>query len=99
MDSTLNLPILFSFCKNTAFNWRKTSTLLSIMYEVFQRDTRLSTAENDMQKSFAFFEDLLIKHSVQSPPKRSAACSCHGVHKIIAVYTAISCSNLYCTLN
>lgn len=40
------------------------------MYEVFQRDTRLSTAENDMQKSFAFFEDLLIKHSVQSPPKR-----------------------------
>eukprot|EP01031_Cornospumella_fuschlensis_P036138 gene36138-43831_t len=60
---------VYAFCKNTAFNWHKTSTLLSIIYEVFQRDARLSSAENDMQKSFAFFEDLLIKHSVHSPPK------------------------------
>jgi hypothetical protein len=45
------------------------------MMEVFLRDTSLTTAENDIDQSFAFFENLLLKHSVESPPKRLASIS------------------------
>eukprot|EP01039_Chlorochromonas_danica_P009106 gene9106-10052_t len=59
----------YAFCKSSAFDYRRISTLLSILYEIFHRDITLTTAENDMNKSFTFFETLLLKHSVESPPK------------------------------
>ena len=61
--------ISYRFCKQRAFCLRRTSTFLSIMNEVFLRDNSLLSIEKSMETSFDFFEQLLIKHSVERSPK------------------------------
>lgn len=58
------------FCKKSAFDSRQTSTLLSIMTDIFLFDTGASTVTHNMQVSFQRFQTILIKHSVERPPKR-----------------------------
>jgi hypothetical protein len=53
-----------------AFDASKTSTFLSMMQELLLRDIGLTTAENSSAKSFLRFEEFLLKHSVDRPPKR-----------------------------
>lgn len=39
------------------------------MNEVFLRDNSLLSIEKSMESSFDFFEELLVKHSVERSPK------------------------------
>lgn len=58
----------YAFCKSSAFDWRRSSTMLSLVHEVFARDSTLTSVENDMSRSFAFFQTQLLKHAIESPP-------------------------------
>lgn len=60
----------FSFCKNEAFDERKTSTLMSILNDIFLFDMTTSDPANTMTQSFNKFKDELLRHSVERPPKR-----------------------------
>eukprot|EP01033_Poteriospumella_lacustris_P017504 gene17504-12520_t len=58
----------YAFCKTHAFDFAKTSALLSIMHVLLERDTRLHTDEIDMFRSCDYFEELLLTHSVERSP-------------------------------
>jgi hypothetical protein len=58
------------FCKKLPFDARQISTLLSIMNEIFLVDAAADTLTHNMHKSFEYFQELVIKHSVERPPKR-----------------------------
>lgn len=60
----------FAFCKDEAFDSRKTSTLMSILNDVFLFDMTTSSPANTMTHSFNKFKDDLLRHSVERPPKR-----------------------------
>jgi hypothetical protein len=60
----------YSFCKEEAFNHEKISTLLSILYDVFLSDMLNQEPANTMTQSFQTFQLLILKHSVERPPKR-----------------------------
>ena len=57
------------FCKEQAFDARKISCFMSIIVDLFKRDT-VSPKNDSMDDSFKYFGDLLLKHSVQRSPKR-----------------------------
>ena len=61
---------LFRFCKKSAFDARQISTFMSIMNEIFLEDARSSTLTNNSKLSFKRFQNYLLKHSVERPPKR-----------------------------
>ena len=69
----LDLSLLFRFCKERAFNERQTSTFLSIMNEIMLRDAELSSVGHSMEKSFDFFKEQVLKHSIEMPPRRSGS--------------------------
>jgi hypothetical protein len=58
----------YGFCKQHAFNYRKTSAFLSILHVLLERDTRLHSDEIDMTRSCDYFEELLQAHSVERSP-------------------------------
>jgi len=58
----------YAFCKDHAFDGRKTSTFLSVMQTIFQRDTESTSAADTIASSYAFFEDTLLKHCVERVP-------------------------------
>jgi hypothetical protein len=58
------------FCKSSAFDAKKTSTFLSIMQEIFSRDTALGTTVKSSSDSFAYLQMLLLRHSIDDSPKR-----------------------------
>lgn len=60
----------YGFCKQHAFNYRKTSSFLSILHVLLERDTRLHSDEIDMTRSCDYFEELLQAHSVERSPYR-----------------------------
>ena len=60
----------FSFCKDEAFDNRKISTLMSILNDIFLHDMTTSDPANTMTQSFNKFKDMLLRHSVERPPKR-----------------------------
>ena len=58
----------YDFCKSQGFNYVATSTFIAIMKEVLLHD--MSDSEFSLVNSFNFFEELVFKHSVHSPPNR-----------------------------
>ena len=58
----------YAFCKDRAFDGRKTSTFLSIMMVVWLRDTESTSAADTIATSYAFFQDTLLKHCVERVP-------------------------------
>ena len=58
----------YAFSKDKAFNSRQTSTFMSIMNDVFARDER-SHGEEEMSASFDYFKEMILKHSIERPPK------------------------------
>ncbi|KAJ3207118.1 hypothetical protein HDU67_007673 [Dinochytrium kinnereticum] len=54
------------FAKEQRFTPNKTSALFSIMKQTHERT--ISSPFVHMDKDFAFFKDLLLKHSIQRPP-------------------------------
>ena len=60
---------LYVFCRENAFSLRKTSSLISIVYDVFNRDAASIAWSNTHEESFAFFNNLLVKHCVDWSPK------------------------------
>lgn len=50
------------------------------MHDLIQRDSRLHSDEVNISSSHVYFEELLLKHSVERSPKRYAVCTflfCH----------------------
>jgi hypothetical protein len=60
----------YSFCKEEGYNNEKISTLLSILYDIFLSDMLNQEPANTMTQSFQTFQVLILKHSVERPPKR-----------------------------
>lgn len=60
----------FSFCKEEAFNSQKISTFMSIMNDIFIDDMRSNDSASTMTNSFKVFQDLILRHSVERPPRR-----------------------------
>lgn len=60
----------FAFCKEEAFDGRKTSTLMSILNDMFLFDMTTSEPSNTMSSSFNKFKSELLRHSVERPPVR-----------------------------
>lgn len=75
--------ISFRFCKETAFDAKKTSTFMSLMNEVLLRDSSNNSYKATMGGRFQTFQDLLIKHSVERPPKSVQIFTPSDVEKIV----------------
>jgi hypothetical protein len=60
---------IYIFCRENAFSLRKISSLISIVYETFNRDASSVAWSNTHAESFAFFNNLLMKHCVDMSPK------------------------------
>lgn len=60
----------FAFCKEQAFDYRKISTYMSIMNEIFLTDMLSSEPSNSMTQSFNNFQNMILNHSVERPPIR-----------------------------
>lgn len=59
----------YAFCKDRAFDAKQTSTFMSIMNEIFIVDAETNSSLNSVDLSFQRFKDLVLKHSVERPPK------------------------------
>jgi hypothetical protein len=59
----------YAFCKERAFDARRTSTFMAIMNEIFHRDSLTTGLVKSRQSSYKFFEELVLKHSVELPPE------------------------------
>ncbi len=58
----------YAFCKDRAFDARRTTTFLSIMHTIWLRDTESNSAADTIATSYAFFQDILLKHCVERVP-------------------------------
>jgi len=58
----------YAFCKGSAFDGLKTSTFMSILRTIWRRDTESTSAADTIATSYAFFEDVLLKHCVERVP-------------------------------
>ena len=58
----------YTFCKDNAFDGRRTSTFVSIMNALFLADTTTHDAARTREASFAHFQAMLLSHSVERPP-------------------------------
>ena len=58
----------YTFCKDQAFDGRRTSTFVSIMNEIFLTDTSTHDPARSREASYLHFQNLLMKHSVERPP-------------------------------
>lgn len=67
--ATYFLNATCTFCRQQSFSLRQISTLLGICQALMARDLTPASA-TDMSGSFAFFQSLLLAHSVDRPPKR-----------------------------
>lgn len=73
IDNFLSLFTITSFdrfCQQQAFNFEKIATFLSIIHDILQRDINLTTSETSAIKSYQRFEEILLRHSVDRPPRR-----------------------------
>jgi hypothetical protein len=59
----------YAFCKQQAFDARRSSTFMSIMNEIFIVDEKINSSMNSVELSFQRFKDLVLKHGVERPPK------------------------------
>ena len=73
----------YAFCKDRAFDAKCTSTLMSIIYEIFRKDSTTSKLSNNMNSSSEYFKSLLLKHSVERPPSSIKIFADHDVLPII----------------
>mmetsp|Transcript_4902 Transcript_4902/g.9218 ORF Transcript_4902/g.9218 Transcript_4902/m.9218 type:complete len:135 (-) Transcript_4902:536-940(-) len=77
----------FSFCKDEAFDERKTSTLMSILNDMFLHDMTTSDPANTMSQSFNKFKGEVLRHSVERPPKSIKIFEREEVGKILKFVT------------
>ena len=73
----------YAFCKDRAFNSKCTSTFMSIMYEIFIKDSTTTKLSNNMTTSCDYFKSLILKHSVERPPTSIKIFADHDVLPII----------------
>lgn len=59
----------YAFCKERAFDARRIAAFMSIMNDLFTRDTSSSSPLSNTEDSFSYFRDLILRHSVQRPPR------------------------------
>ena len=72
---------LYAFCKDHAFDDAKTSTFLSIMKAIFQRDSETHGAS--MSASYEWFEEVLMRHCVHRIPYSVQVFDDHEVADIL----------------
>eukprot|EP01035_Chromulina_nebulosa_P020224 gene20224-26254_t len=73
----------YSFCKDKAFNNRKISTYLSIMHDIFIQDTESMSFNDNIMSSYQYFEELLLRHSIERPPNSIGIFSLSDVENVI----------------
>lgn len=73
----------YAFCKDNAFDNIRTSTFMSIMTELFLKDTRSNIRSNTMTASFQYFQELVLKHSVERPPLSIKVFQATDVERIL----------------
>lgn len=61
---------LFRFCKDQAFDGRRTSTFMSIMSEVLHCDSTTYSPAHTRLRSYQNFQNLILKHSIERSPVR-----------------------------
>ena len=64
--------IRLRFCKEQAFDHRRTSTFMCIMAEILKCDAAAYSPAHTRAISFQGFQKLLLKHSIQRSPRRYA---------------------------
>jgi hypothetical protein len=70
---------VLKFCEEEGFSIKNTSTLLSIMNEIFSKSLWVKNlSEDDL---FEMFKDLLLLHSIQRPPHSLAIFTLDDVKK------------------
>jgi len=74
----------YSFCVSQAFPPEKTSTVLSIMKIVLEDAVRLRLTPED---AFQLFQDWLLKHAVERPPRSVGIFSFDDVKSIVEYAT------------
>lgn len=67
---TSSITLHFRFCKEQAFDHRRTSTFISIMAEVLKCDSAAYSPAHNRAVSFLGFQKLILKHSIQRSPRR-----------------------------
>jgi hypothetical protein len=74
----------YAFCKEHAFDGRKTTTFLSMMKQVFQRDTEGDFGTNrTLSNSYEWFEEVLLRHCVERAPSSVQVFEDHEVGPIL----------------
>jgi len=73
----------YAFCKERAFDARRIAAFMSIMNCLFIRDTNSTSPLNNAEESFSYFRDLILRHSVQRPPRSIQIFSRDDVDPII----------------
>ena len=72
---------IYAFCKDHAFDGAKTSTILSLMKSIFQRDSETPCAS--MTASYEYFEAVLARHCVERIPYSVKVFDEHEISDII----------------
>ena len=72
----------YAFCKDLGLSSPKVSTFMSLMKEVLLLDTS-SSSTSTLPSSYAHFESLLLKHSVERPPMSMCVFTKEDVASIV----------------
>lgn len=72
----------YAFCKESAFDALKTSTFLTLMNKLMLDDVAIICRHHTVKDSYDSFQKLLLRHSVERPPKSVGVFSEKDVSRI-----------------
>lgn len=77
----------YAFAKEKGFDIRAIATFMSVMNEVFINDTLMTNPIYTRKESYEYFENFILQHSVDLPPKSIKIFKEHDVASIIEFAT------------
>ena len=72
----------YAFCKESAFSALKTSTFLTLMCKLMLDDVAIISRHHTVKDSYDTFQSLILRHSVERPPKSVGVFSKKDVSRI-----------------
>jgi hypothetical protein len=72
----------YAFCKESAFSALKTSTFLTLMYKLMIDDVSVISRHHTVKDSYDSFQSLILRHSVERPPRSVGVFSEKDVSRI-----------------
>ena len=79
----------YTFCRESAFDHRQTSTCMELLRMTLERDASSDTDRDQSEASFAFLTRWLLLHSVERPP-RSVGIFCRADVQAIVDHALLS---------